>query len=265
MRKVLLAAVLSLGIGLSVPAAVQAEQHASATDIIMKMFDRDNEFSDRTDEIQITIVRGDDVKVRRLTHYIKHYGREGVLEKNMLVFHQPAKYRFDKILSYRYNDSDQADETWMYQHRNNVLIRVSALRRYASFVDSDFSIEDMDSPDEVHDFTYEMIGKENFDGKLCYVIERKPVKGRKSNYSRSVDYVDCKELVRLKTDCYDRKGKLDKTIYYEKYDTFRGNKVCMLMWVEQSDKSSTTILERERVRYNSDLSDRIFSQSYLKR
>jgi outer membrane lipoprotein-sorting protein len=135
---------------------------------------------------------------------------------------------------------------------------------------SEFAYEDLSSQ-EVEKYTYKYIRDEKIktkefpDGVDCFVVERYP-SYEHSGYTRQLSWVNKDRYVSEKTEFYDRKNDLLKTLtnneykqYLDKY--WRPNE--MLMINHQTGKSTT--LSWENYKFQTGLSDKDFSRNSLKR
>ena len=84
---------------------------------------------------------------------------------------------------------------------------------------SEFSNANMTAPG-LEDFTYTLVGEENFRGKECYKIESTPVSSNLEDeygYSRSISWVDKKSYLVLEICYYDFDDELFKTITHKEF------------------------------------------------
>ena len=129
---------------------------------------------------------------------------------------------------------------------------------------SEFSFEDIASQ-EVEKYTYEYLRDEKYDGIDCFVVAYDPV-DRKSGYSVQNVWIDKSRYIVLKTEYFDRKKSLLKTLSFEGYNQYldkywRADKFIMVN--HQTGKK--TELKYENWEFNTGLTDKDFNKSILKR
>ena len=129
---------------------------------------------------------------------------------------------------------------------------------------SEFSFEDLTSF-EVEKYNYLYLRDEVFDGEDCWVITQFPL-DKHSGYKRRIVWIDKSEYRVRKTDFYDRKDTLLKTLkftnfhqYLDKY--WRSQKFEMVN--HQSGKS--TVLNYTDFKMKTGLDEKDFSKNALKR
>ena len=129
---------------------------------------------------------------------------------------------------------------------------------------SEFSYEDLSSQ-EVEKYKHKYLGDEDLNGRAVYKLEQIPTYA-KSGYTKRITWIDKEHYYPVKTEFYDRKNVLLKTLEFKDYQQYldkywRANK--MLMQNHQNGKS--TDLVWEGYQFNVGFQDKDFSQSALKR
>ena len=127
---------------------------------------------------------------------------------------------------------------------------------------SEFSYEDLSSQ-EIEKYTYHYLRDEDLDGRPCFVIERYPV-DPKSGYTRQIVWIDQLEYRVWKTEFYDRKKALLKTLVLSQYQQYlekfwRPGNLSMIN--HQSGKS--TILEFDDYHFRNGFTGRDFNKNSL--
>ena len=129
---------------------------------------------------------------------------------------------------------------------------------------SEFSFEDIASQ-EVEKYTYEYLREEKYKGIDCFVVAYDPV-DRKSGYSVQNVWIDKTRFIVLKTEYFDRKKSLLKTLSFEGYNKYldkywRADKFIMIN--HQTGKE--TELNYENWEFSTGLTDKDFTKNILKR
>ena len=84
---------------------------------------------------------------------------------------------------------------------------------------SEFAFEDISSQ-EVEKYTYKYLGEEEINGIAAHKIESYPAY-KHSGYTRLINWIDKERLVSLKTEFYDRKNSLLKTLQASDYQLYK--------------------------------------------
>lgn len=122
---------------------------------------------------------------------------------------------------------------------------VKAANITGAFIGSEFAIEDLRSQyPEKYEIT--LLGEEEYEGKLCWKLQRVPLV-KETGYSKHVVWLDQQDFLFLKTDFYDKKGDLLKTLTthdWQQYDGgfWRANK--SLMVNHQTGRSSRMLMDK---------------------
>ena len=134
-------------------------------------------------------------------------------DKSLFVFDRPRDVRGTALLTHSHINTQ--DDQWLYLPALKRVKRINAAKRSGSFMGSEFSYEDMSSP-EVEEYTYKYLRDEACGELTCSVTEQFPL-DRKSGYSRKVVWQDTGELRTWKMELYDRKGSHLKTLTFANY------------------------------------------------
>lgn len=129
---------------------------------------------------------------------------------------------------------------------------------------SEFAYEDMSSAD-IEKYQYLWLRDDTVDGRAAWVVEQYP-QYEKSGYTRRIVWLDKERYIPVKTEFYDRKNALLKTLSYQGYRQYldkhwRPDR--MEMQNVQTGKS--TVLEYSEYEFNSGLDSRDFDRNALQR
>jgi len=180
--------------------------------------DRDSGFisADWTQELILTNALGKES--RRLMRIIALEGNDVEGDKTLIVFREPKDSRGVSLLTHGIKEDD--DNQWMYLPNLKRVKRISAGAKTSRFVGSEFTFEDL-AIREVGDFSYKFIKDTELNGVAVHEIEVIPL-DPKSGYSRQIAWIDQKELIVHKLEYYDKKSKLQKTLFFEDYHQYLG-------------------------------------------
>jgi outer membrane lipoprotein-sorting protein len=183
-------------------------------------------------------------------------------DKSLMIFDTPKDVKGTAFLTFSHKVGD--DDQWLYLPALKRVKRISSRNKTGSFMGSEFSYEDMSSP-EVEKYTYKWLRDEEYEGQDCFVVEFYPV-DKKSGYKRQVAWIDKSEYRVWKVEFYDRKDSHLKTmttkgyqLYADKY--WRSDETNMVN--HQNGKS--TRMEMSDYQFGVGLKDSDFNKNALKR
>ena len=198
--------------------------------------------------------------VRQMRFKVLEVPEDG--DKSLFVFDQPRDVQGTALLTHGHVNAP--DDQWLYLPALKRVKRISAARRSGSFMGSEFSYEDMSSP-EVEEHAYRYLHDEPCGERTCTVTEQVPVEG-KSGYSRKVVWQDADELRPWKVEFYDLKDSHFKTLTFEDYRQYldRYWRAGLQTMVNHLTGASTE-LHWTDYRFRTDLDDGEFTQTALRR
>lgn len=222
---------------------------------------RDSGFGDLSNNLTMTLSnKYGEKSIRSMRTKTLEQSDDG--DKSLVVFDNPRDVKGTAFLSFTHKVG--ADDQWLYLPALKRVKRISSSNKSGPFMGSEFSYEDIASQ-EVEKYTYKYLRNETLDGRDHFVLELDPV-DPKSGYSVQHVWIDTKEYRPWKTDYYDRKGDLMKTLMVSDYNLYgekywRAN--TMEMVNHQTGKS--TILSYTDWVFGNGFSDRDFSKNSLLR
>ncbi len=183
-------------------------------------------------------------------------------DKNLVIFKKPADVKGTALLSFTHKSG--SDDQWLYLPALKRVKRIASRNKAGPFMGSEFAYEDMTSQ-EVEKYTYEYLRDEMYQGIMCFVVARYPV-DKHSGYTKQISWIDKSRYIVLKTDFYDRKKSLLKTLTFKGYQQYldkywRPNE----MFMKNHQTSKTTTLLWENYQFRIGLKERDFSKNSLKR
>ena len=180
--------------------------------------------------------------------------------KTLIIFDTPSDQRDTKVLSFSHKF--EPDEQMIYIPELKRVKRIASNNRSGPFVGSEFAYEDITSP-EVEKYTYKYIGSEECKSGQCHLVELTPV-NKNSGYTRLIVWYDVTEYYVVKTDFYDRKNALLKTLSYSgyrKYNEQYWRADVALMENLQTGKS--TLIKATNWEFQSKMDDADFTRNGL--
>jgi outer membrane lipoprotein-sorting protein len=183
--------------------------------------------------------------------------------KSLCIFDAPADVKGTVLLTHTHKS--RPDDQWLYLPALERVKRIAAQNKSGSFMGSEFSYEDI-ATQAIEKYSYRWLRDEAWDGQDCHVIERRPLDGRNSGYTRQIVWMDKDQLRILKVDHYDRKDALLKTLTVKDYRRYLDRfwrPHDMTMVNHQTGKSSQLLWSDYEFRKGLDAND--FNQQSLTR
>ena len=224
-----------------------------------RAFDRG--FGDFTADMVMTLKNKNGDTSTRLIR-IRTFEVEGDGDKSLSIFDEPKDVKGTAMLTYSHGL--EADDQWLYLPALKRVKRISSRNKSGPFMGSTFAFEDLGSQ-EVEKYNYKFLREEACGDWQCYVIERQPAY-KHSGYTRQVVWLDKAAYRVVKSEYYDRKKALLKTLTASDFQQFIGHywrPGMMDMVNHQSGKS--TRLEWKNYAFQTGLSDADFRSQALKR
>ena len=187
---------------------------------------------------------------------------DGDGDKSLTLFDSPRDVKGTAFLSFTH--ATEPDDQWLYLPALKRVKRISSRNKSGSFMGSEFAYEDLSSQ-EVEKYRYKWLRDEALDGKQTMVVEYYPAY-ENSGYTRQVVWIDSEIRQVVRTEYYDRKNALLKTLTidgYRQYIDRHWRADAMHMVNHQTGKS--TSIEWSDYRFDTGLTDRDFDRNALKR
>jgi hypothetical protein len=156
------------------------------------------------------------------------------------------------------------DEQYIYVPAARRAIQVGGQTRKQAFLGSEFYVGDLVQPD-VDAFTYKLAGAEEIGGRKCTLIEATPKNPGEELYSKSIFAVDPADLVVVRTQLFDDKGKLLKVWTVDKLEKIDGVWTPVSQEMRDVQESHWSRIEMSDIKYNVELPDDVFNKSHLTR
>lgn len=140
-------------------------------------------------------------------------GQSGESSRSLIRFERPASIAGTALLSVQRSGGGQ--DNWLYVPALSQVRRVAASDRKQSFVQSEFTIEDITVARDLKNRVYTVLGEVNWSDRLCIQVEDRPrteAAAKMSGYGRVVLYVDKEHFVVHRVDFYDHAGALLKVL-----------------------------------------------------
>ena len=229
--------------------------------IAREMDSRDSGWQDQRANL-VMILRNRQGQESRRELRINTLEVEGDGDKSLTLFDSPRDVKGTAFLSFTH--ATEPDDQWLYLPALKRVKRISSRNKAGSFMGSEFAYEDLSSQ-EVDKFRYKWLRDEALDGKQTMVVEYYPAY-KNSGYTRQVVWIDSEIWQVVRTEYYDRKNALLKTLTidgYRQYLDRHWRADTMHMANNQTGKSTT--IQWSDYRFGTGLTDRDFDRNALKR
>ena len=204
-----------LTIALSVAALVAQTPEERGLEIAQEADLRDEGFVDiKSDLTMILRNRHGQESTRYMRNKTLEVTDDG--DKSMIIFDSPRDVKGTASMTFTHKTGP--DDQWLYLPAIKRVKRISSNNKSGPFMGNQVAFEDLSSQ-EVEKYTYKYIKEESLDSTKTYVVERYPV-DKKSGYTRQIVWYNANNYRIEKTEYYDRKDALLKTLTFLKYEQY---------------------------------------------
>lgn len=185
---------------------------------------------------------------------------------SLIIFDRPRDVEGTALLTHAH--ILDPDDQWLYLPSLKRVKRISSANKSGPFMGSEFAFEDFSSQ-EVGKYSYQWLRDEPcpepVSDRTCFVTERVPLY-EKSGYTKQIGWTDTEDFQGRKTDFYDRKGALLKTLTLDDYRLYLDKhwRAHTFYMINHQTKKTTT-LSWENFEFQTGLNEKDFDQNSLKR
>lgn len=192
-------------------------------------------------------------RVRELT--ITGADRDG-LRRSLLRFTAPADIEGTAFLAI---ENDQGEtEQFLYLPALKRTRRIVAGQKGRSFVNTDFTYEDMERRD-VDDSKHEVVGQEEVGGVACLILETRPKPEAESQYTMIRSWVARDLLLPLRADFFKKGPDPVKRYTVMQLENIQDIWTETQVTMEDLESGHRTVLTTRDVKYNTGVQDSAFS------
>jgi len=249
----------------------------TARDIMQDYIDRDDGKSQYSTSVIATcrytskngkIKCAEKPRIKKLEGAQKDYGNNGKDSRSISIVLKPVAENGIGFLQFDYDATDRDSDQWMY------LSALGKVKRLVSGNDdepksgtlfgSEISYEDIEKT-HIDDYEYKIVKEESYQGRDSWVIESlpKPKRARKSNYSKSVSWIDKKTRLLLQAQVYDRAGKPIKHIVASQHELVDNIWISKQLNINNLQSRRITTMKTQTVIINPSINDELFTQRTL--
>ncbi|NDY41577.1 outer membrane lipoprotein-sorting protein [Dissulfurirhabdus thermomarina] len=208
--------------------------------------------------VQMTIVDSQGRKRERNFVILRKDKEDGGDQYYYVYFHRPSDVRKMIFMVWKHPGKD--DDRWLYLPALDLVKRIAATDKRSSFVGSDFLYEDVSGRSITED-EHELV--ETTD--RYYVLKNTPKDPASVEFGYYKVWVDRATFLPVRAEYYDRAGKKYRVIEALEIRTIQGYPTVVKSRVSNLETGSVTTLEFSEIKYDIGLSDRIFTERYLRR
>ena len=246
-------------------------------DIMRRVFDRD-EGKTQISRSKIATCRyvkkgkklacSEKPRVKIMESIRKDYGEREKDTRSVMILMDPPGERGIGLLQYDYEDANRDSDQWMYLSALGKMRRIVSGNENApktgSLFGSEISYEDIEAG-HLEDYVYKILKTVTYKGRPCWVMESLPTPRRagRSNYSKSVQWIDQERYLVLKAVLYDRQGKLVKRITMRGVESLDGIWITRKMNVNNVQTKRITTMKTEAIAINIRIEDDFLTQRVL--
>jgi outer membrane lipoprotein-sorting protein len=179
-------------------------------------------------------------------------------QKFYVYFKSPPDVRKMAYLVWKKPGKD--DDRWLWLPALNLNKRIAPGDKRTSFVGSDFLYEDV-SGRGVEEDAHQLLSSE---GDM-YHIKSVPKSADSVEFSYYEVWIDKQNYLPRKAEYYDKSGKLYRRVEAEKVEVVQGYPTVVKAVASDLKSGSRTVNEFSSIKYDIGLSERIFTERFLRR
>lgn len=179
-------------------------------------------------------------------------------QKFYVYFTSPADVRRMAYLVWKNVDTD--DDRWLWLPALSLVKRIAPGDKRSSFVGSDFVYEDV-SGRGINEDKHELIEQT----EESYVLKSTPRNEAAVEFSYYSIVIDAKTFLPRKAEYYDKNGKLYRRVEAKKVDIIEGHPTVTESVASDLKSGSKTVNKFKNIKYDVGLTERIFSERFLRR
>ena len=142
----------------------------------------------------------------------------GDTDKTILEFMSPRDVKGTKLLTFSHRSKD--DEQWLFLKSLRRTKRISSKSKQASFLNSDFSFEDL-AGQTIEKYKHFWLKDSLVDNREVYIIEQVP-NSNTSAYSKQISYIDKVYKNPVQIEYYGKQNTLIKVARFYDYKKISG-------------------------------------------
>ncbi|HBE43014.1 MAG TPA: outer membrane lipoprotein-sorting protein [Bacteroidales bacterium] len=161
----------------------------------------------------------------------------------------------------------RSSEMWSWNPSINRLIKLPPSMMSQGWMGSDYTNDDiLKESSVVNDYTHEIAGEENIEGRLCYKIIMTAREDASIVWGKQIRWIDKKEFLVLKAELYDEDGYLVRTEKGSDIKIMDGRTITSkIELIPEEEPQNKTFVEIREIKFNIPVEESYFSQQNMKR
>jgi len=181
--------------------------------------------------------------------------------RTVIVFQRPANVAGTRFLTM--DTASGTTDQWIFLPELGKIRRIAASESGGSFMGTDFSYDDISSVDRDAALdTHTLLREESLNGSACHVIQSVP-KDSSFQYSKTISWIDKESYLIYKTEMYNRRGELVKTMEMSNFKDVQGRMTPMQTKISTVGAGTSTTIYMEIMKYDDPIPDGVFTTAYL--
>lgn len=228
-------------------------QNLSATDIIRKADEKFNGEKSSITTMSMTIIRPTWQRTVDFRNW--SLGRD----YSLTLITSPARDAGQTFLK-------RETEMWSWNPSISRLIKLPPSMMSQGWMGSDYTNDDiLRESSVVNDYTHEIEGEENIDGRNCYKIKMTAKPDAAVVWGSQTRWIDKKEYLILRAELYDEEGYLVRTETGSEIKTMDNRTIPTRMeLIPAEEPGNKTIVEIKEIKFNVPIKESFFSQQNMK-
>jgi len=213
---------------------------------------------DGRSRVTMTITDSQDRKRIRQFVILRRDKEDGGEQFFYVYFKKPSDVRKMVFMVHKHLDRD--DDRWLYLPALDLVKRIAAADKRTSFVGSNFLYEDV-SGRGIDEDVHELTGSDD----QFYVVKNTPRDPGSVEFASYTVWIDKKTFLPMKTEYLDAKGHIYRRVEALETKNIQGIPTVTRSRAADLDAGSATVADFQAVRYNIGLSEKIFTERYLRK
>ncbi|MCK5068256.1 MAG: outer membrane lipoprotein-sorting protein [Bacteroidales bacterium] len=158
-------------------------------------------------------------------------------------------------------------EMWSWNPTISRLIKLPPSMMSQGWMGSDYTNDDiLKESSVVNDYDHEIVGEEEYDGRLCYKIKMVAKEDAAVIWGHQVRWIDKKDFLFMKSELYDEDSYLVRTELGSDIKSMDGRLIpTRIELIPAEEEDQMTIIEIKEIQFNQNIKDSFFSQQNMKR
>lgn len=197
---------------------------------------------------------------KRLRKLISAEKDFGAITKSLMRFTSPEAIKGTGFLTWENKDRD--DDQFLYLPALRRVRRIVSRQKDSQFVNTDYTYEDMQRR-KVEQDNHRILGTEAVHGYDCWILESTPKDPESTQYGKVIQWVIKDVYLPVKTEYYDKKGRLEKMFLARKIEVVDGYHTVIESEMRSLHRDHRTLMKTDTIQYNTNIPDRVFTRRYL--